>query len=523
MLERRGAPVGVVTTITGQTHAEVCFRGEAGHAGTVPMNARRDALAAAAEWMLAVESVARRRQGTVATVGRICGRPRRAQRDPGRGADDARRPPHLQRGAPRGDRRPARRGAADRRRRARWSSTGTRAARPPRCRRRPTSPTGSPTRSRRPGHAARAAAERRGPRRRADGRGHRRSRCCSCAASAASATTRPRRSPRPTWRWRSTCSSASSVTSRDRPRRDRRAARRDAGRGRRRGRGRGDRRDRARARALRRGDRRPRPARAPGRDRRPRALQRARPDRLGGLGDRHAALAAGGATACVEMPLNAHPPTVDGAAFDAKVAAARAAAKVDFALWGGLVPGPLERMDELAERGVAGFKAFMCDTGIDDFDAVDDDQLGAGMERAARARAAGRSCTPSGPPSCAPMDGGDWRAWVASRPPRAELAAIERAIALADARRLLAARRARLHRRRRGRRRRGAPARRRRDLRDLPALPRADRGRPRAARHARQVRAAAAPGRRARRAVGAARARADRARRLRPLAVPAAR
>src|SRR3954469_17300101 len=59
-----------------------------------------------------------------------------------------------------------------------------------------------------------------------------------------------------------------------------------------------------------------------------------------------AALAAGGATACVEMPLNAPPPTVDGAAFDAKVRAARTAAKVDFALWGGLVPGPLERMDE---------------------------------------------------------------------------------------------------------------------------------------------------------------------------------
>ena len=71
VLERRGAPVGVVTTITGQTHAEVRFIGEAGHAGTVPMNARRDALAAAAEWILSVESVARRRQGTVATVGRI--------------------------------------------------------------------------------------------------------------------------------------------------------------------------------------------------------------------------------------------------------------------------------------------------------------------------------------------------------------------------------------------------------------------------------------------------------------------
>src|SRR4051794_5614448 len=142
------------------------------------------------------------------------------------------------------------------------------------------------------------------------------------------------------------------------------------------------------------------------------------------------ALAAGGATACVEMPLNAHPPTVDGASFDAKVAAARASAKVDFALWGGLVPGPLERMDELAERGVAGFKAFMCDTGIDDFSAVDDDQLGAGMERAA-ALDLPVAVHAERPSELRALDGSDWRAWVASRPPRAELVAIERAIALA--------------------------------------------------------------------------------------------
>ena len=83
MLERRGAPVGVVTTITGQTPRRgLTFRGEAGHAGTVPMNARRDALAAAAEWMLAAEAVARRRPGLVATVGRIARRAGRAQRDP---------------------------------------------------------------------------------------------------------------------------------------------------------------------------------------------------------------------------------------------------------------------------------------------------------------------------------------------------------------------------------------------------------------------------------------------------------
>ena len=71
VLERAGAPVGVVTTITGQTQVELAFRGEAGHAGTLPMDARRDALVAAAEWMVAAEALARRREGLVATVGRI--------------------------------------------------------------------------------------------------------------------------------------------------------------------------------------------------------------------------------------------------------------------------------------------------------------------------------------------------------------------------------------------------------------------------------------------------------------------
>jgi allantoate deiminase len=65
VLERLGEPVGVVTAITGQSHAEVTFRGEAGHAGTVPIDARRDALAAAAEWVLAVESAG----GTVGRLG----------------------------------------------------------------------------------------------------------------------------------------------------------------------------------------------------------------------------------------------------------------------------------------------------------------------------------------------------------------------------------------------------------------------------------------------------------------------
>jgi allantoinase len=143
------------------------------------------------------------------------------------------------------------------------------------------------------------------------------------------------------------------------------------------------------------------------------------------------ALAAGGATACVEMPLNAHPPTVDGAAFDAKVAAASAQALVDFALWGGLVPGDLDRLDELAERGVVGFKAFMCDSGIADFPAADEDTLAGGMERAARLRLP-IAVHAEDPASLTAPGGTDWRAFVASRPVAAELRAIETAIALAE-------------------------------------------------------------------------------------------
>jgi allantoinase len=55
---------------------------------------------------------------------------------------------------------------------------------------------------------------------------------------------------------------------------------------------------------------------------------------------------------------------------------------VDFAFWGGLVPGNLDRMAELAARGVVGFKAFMAN-GTDDFPAVDDLTLYEGMLRCA--------------------------------------------------------------------------------------------------------------------------------------------
>jgi allantoate deiminase len=75
ILEARGLAVGCVTSISGATRFEVEIAGEAGHAGTVPMNARRDALAAAAECVLAIEARCGREDGLVGTVGRLETRP----------------------------------------------------------------------------------------------------------------------------------------------------------------------------------------------------------------------------------------------------------------------------------------------------------------------------------------------------------------------------------------------------------------------------------------------------------------
>ncbi len=74
-LEGLGLPVGVVSAIVGMNKVAVAFEGEAGHAGTVAMDRRRDALAAAAEFVLAAEAAARATAGLVATVGQIAAEP----------------------------------------------------------------------------------------------------------------------------------------------------------------------------------------------------------------------------------------------------------------------------------------------------------------------------------------------------------------------------------------------------------------------------------------------------------------
>ena len=75
VLEAEGLKVAAVTSIVGQTRLDLKFIGHANHAGTTPMHLRRDALAAAAEWITTVESLALNTEGLVATVGKLDVRP----------------------------------------------------------------------------------------------------------------------------------------------------------------------------------------------------------------------------------------------------------------------------------------------------------------------------------------------------------------------------------------------------------------------------------------------------------------
>jgi allantoate deiminase len=71
VLENEDASLGIVEALVGQTRMELIFAGQANHAGTTPMHLRHDALAAAAEWIVAVEDYACSHSGLVATVGKL--------------------------------------------------------------------------------------------------------------------------------------------------------------------------------------------------------------------------------------------------------------------------------------------------------------------------------------------------------------------------------------------------------------------------------------------------------------------
>jgi allantoinase len=149
------------------------------------------------------------------------------------------------------------------------------------------------------------------------------------------------------------------------------------------------------------------------------------------------AAAAGGTTTVFEMPLNAHPPTTNRENFELKRAAAKASSLVDFGLWGGLVPGNLSDLEALRDCGVVGLKAFMCNSGIEDFAWADTATLRAGMQRAAEldllvalhAESEEMTSALTGVARAAGKKG--VRDYLNSRPIAAEIEAIRQAIDLA--------------------------------------------------------------------------------------------
>lgn len=143
-----------------------------------------------------------------------------------------------------------------------------------------------------------------------------------------------------------------------------------------------------------------------------------------------AALAAGGYTSFVDMPLNNLPVTIDGPAFDLKLAAAERSSLMDYGFWGGLVPGHLDGIAELAKRGVLGFKAFMCPSGIDEFPACDGRTLREGMKRIAELDSI-LLLHAEDPARLSEPKGTSVRDFLDSRPWEAELSAVHEAIAWA--------------------------------------------------------------------------------------------
>jgi allantoinase len=146
-----------------------------------------------------------------------------------------------------------------------------------------------------------------------------------------------------------------------------------------------------------------------------------------------AALAAGGYTTFIDMPLNNLPVTTDVKAFDRKLEAMRRSSKVDYGLWAGLVPGNLDQLEPLARRGVMGFKAFMCPSGIDEFPASDFETLFFGMRqiKALDSILLLHAETTMVTDLLSSQAHGTARDFVRSRPPGAELEAISMVCALA--------------------------------------------------------------------------------------------
>lgn len=144
------------------------------------------------------------------------------------------------------------------------------------------------------------------------------------------------------------------------------------------------------------------------------------------------AAAAGGVTTLVDMPLNSVPATTTISGLSEKRRAAADRCHVDVAFWGGVVPGNASEIAPLARAGARGFKCFLSPSGVDEFPHVTEADLRLAMPILSRlgvpllvhAEWPAALREPHGDPR-------RYDTWLKSRPPAAEVAAIECLIRLA--------------------------------------------------------------------------------------------
>lgn len=150
-----------------------------------------------------------------------------------------------------------------------------------------------------------------------------------------------------------------------------------------------------------------------------------------------AAAAAGGVTTVLDMPLNSDPPTLDASSLALKRRAAAPRALVDYAHWGGYTGDNLAELADLQRDGVVAVKAFMSDSGLADFPAVDDAALLAGLRRAAELglllglHAESEPLTRALAEAAQAAGRREPRDWAHARPPFTEEEAVQRALLLA--------------------------------------------------------------------------------------------
>jgi allantoinase len=150
------------------------------------------------------------------------------------------------------------------------------------------------------------------------------------------------------------------------------------------------------------------------------------------------AAAAGGYTCLVDMPLNCIPSTTTVAALDEKRRAANGKTHVEVAFWGAVVPGNTDQIISLAQVGVKGFKCFLTHPGTEEFAMVTERDLREAMPEVAKTGLPLLAHAEVSAPvieACAQLDAesADWRSYrtyLRSRPPEAELEAIDLLIRL---------------------------------------------------------------------------------------------